>query len=140
MRTGPRGTDRLDTTATADVGIVSPGTDSISTLSDRCVSSQQVNWWLVHEYVGGRLEQAGTWPMAGTPAWCALPDDDPRKLAALLDAAQHWALRVDTCQQAQCEASRDISAGWDWSAIATEMIQRDCFYRERQWLRRRAAS
>ena len=46
----------------------------------------------------------------GTPAWCSLANDDPRKWAALLDASEHWALRVDTCQEARCEASSDISA------------------------------
>jgi hypothetical protein len=56
--------------------------------------------------------------MVGTPAWCALPDTDPAKLAALLDAARHWALRVDSCQQALCEASHDISAAADWHAIS----------------------
>jgi hypothetical protein len=42
-----------------------------------------------------------------------LDDTDPRKVAALFDAAQHWALRVETSQQAQAETSRDISAAAD---------------------------
>src|SRR5690348_3635085 len=72
--------------------------------------NQQVSWWSVHEHVAPLLESAGTWPMVGTPEWCALSDDDPRKLAALYDAARHWALRVETAQQARAEASRSISA------------------------------
>jgi hypothetical protein len=59
------------------------------------ISSQQVNWLTVHEYVEPQLTAVGQWPMAGTPEWCALPDG-PVKLAALYDAARHHALRVDT--------------------------------------------
>jgi hypothetical protein len=95
-------------------------------------ASQQVSWWSVHEQVTGLLQEVGDWPMAGTPAWCALDDDDPVKLAALFDAAQHWALRVETCQEAECEASHDISAVADWSAIATEIRQRREVYIPRE--------
>jgi hypothetical protein len=62
--------------------------------------------------------------MAGTPAWCALDDEDPLKEAALLDAAQHHTLRVETAQQQRCEASRAVAAAEDWGSIATEMQQR----------------
>jgi hypothetical protein len=82
------------------------------------------------------LERVGSWPMAGTPAWCELPDDDPAKLAAVLDAARHFALRVETCQVARCDAGRDIAAGADWSAIAHEIRDRAAFYAARPWLRR----
>lgn len=88
------------------------------------VSSQAVSWWSVHEFITPVLNQANSWPMAGTPAWCSLAHDDPEKWAALLDAAQHWALRVETCQEATCEASRDISAAADWSGIAQEPQRR----------------
>jgi hypothetical protein len=81
----------------------------------------------------------GVWPAAGTPAWCDLPDDDPAKLAALLDAAQHWALRVETCQQAQCEASHDISAAYDWGAIARRLRDEAEFYRQKPYLKRKAS-
>jgi hypothetical protein len=96
------------------------------------VSSQQVNWWEVHSYVTPVLEAVGTWPMAGTPEWCELADDDPRKTAALFDAAQHWALRVETCQTAQCEASHSLSAAADWSGIATKALYRRIAYIPRE--------
>jgi hypothetical protein len=102
-------------------------------------ASQQVSWWSVHEFVAPRLDAAKSWPILGSPAWCELPDRDPRKWAALLDAAQHWALRVETCQQAQCEASRDISAAADWSAIARETFVRNQFYAAKPWLKRIAS-
>jgi hypothetical protein len=86
--------------------------------------SSAVSWCSVHEHVAPLLEAAGSWPMVGTPEWCDLDDDDPRKLAALLDAARHWALRLETCQQARAEASRDISAAADWPAIADHIRRR----------------
>jgi hypothetical protein len=108
------------------------------TLAEHLAASgnQQVSWWQVHEYVQPILAAAGSWPMAGTPAWCALADDDPAKLAALLDAARHWALRVDTCQAAACEASRDISAAADWAAAGQHIKTRREFYAEKPWLKR----
>lgn len=80
--------------------------------------SQQVSWSDVHEFVAARIGVVGDFPMAGTPAWCSLADSDPRKLAALFDAAQHWVLRVETCQVAECGASHDVSAATDWSEVA----------------------
>jgi Protein of unknown function (DUF2742) len=71
------------------------------------VTSQQVSWWTVHEFVTAHL-QVEHWPMAGTPAWCLFNDDDPVKLAAVLDAARHWALRIETCQQAYADAGSDF--------------------------------
>ena len=59
-----------------------------------------VSWWSVHEYVERLLTDTGSWPMVGTPEWCDLADDDPRKRAAVFDAAQHFALRVETSQAA----------------------------------------
>ena len=56
--------------------------------------------------------------MVGTPAWCQLPDTDRRKWAALLDAARHWALRVETAQQARAEAAKDVAQAEDWGAVA----------------------
>jgi hypothetical protein len=106
------------------------------------MGSAQVSWWSVHEWVqpylepylddAGALPIAGALPMAGSPDWCALEDTDPRKLAALLDAAQHWALRVETAQEARCEASRAVSAAADWSGIATETFWRRGAYIPRE--------
>ncbi len=79
--------------------------------------SQQVAWWPVHEFVAPVLARIGSWPMVGTPEWCALPDDDRRKIAAVFDAARHWALRVDMSQEARAEASKAISAATDWTTV-----------------------
>jgi len=98
--------------------------------------SGQVDWWSVHEFVAPYLTAA---PMAGTPAWCDLPADDPLKWIALLDAARHWALRVETCQAAACEASRDVAAAYDWAAISVEFHRLTGFYAEKPWMRRTSA-
>jgi hypothetical protein len=103
------------------------------------VPSQQVAWWEVHQWVTDQLADVDNWPMAGSPAWCALDDTDPRKVAALLDAARHWALRVDTCQQARAEASRDISAAANWSGIAQEIRSRSEFHAPFPWMKRASA-
>lgn len=97
--------------------------------------NQQVSWWCVHEFVAPYLDAAA--PMAGTPAWCDLPGTDPAKWAALLDAAQHWALRVETCQEAECEAGRDISAAYDWGAIGRYLRDEAEFYQRKPYLKRR---
>jgi hypothetical protein len=98
-----------------------------------------VSWWDVHEHVAPYLAAAGSWPTAGTPAWCALPNGDPAKLAALLDAARHWALRLECCQAAECQASHAISAAEDWAAIGNAIRRHTEFYAEKPYLRRRPA-
>jgi hypothetical protein len=99
-------------------------------------ASQQVSWWSVHEYVTTQLDGIDQWPMVGTPAWCLLDDNDPVKLAAVYDAAQHWALRLETSQQAHCDASHDLSDAADWSAIAQNLRAYNEYHAARPWLKR----
>ncbi|HYQ36849.1 MAG TPA: DUF2742 domain-containing protein [Mycobacterium sp.] len=100
------------------------------------MGSAAVSWWSVHEwvqpYLQPYLDAAGPLPMVGTPEWCALDDADPRKVAALFDAAQHWALRIETGQTALAEASRDISASTEWASVATEIFWRRSAYIPRE--------
>jgi len=103
------------------------------------IYSSQVGWWAVHEHVSPLLELVGSWPLAGSPAWCALDDRDPVKKAALLDAARHWSLRLETCQASRCEASRDVAGRADWSALARHVRNDAAFYAERPWLKRVAS-
>ena len=88
------------------------------------IDSRTVDWWAVHQYAEPSLTEVGSWPMLGTLAWQHLPADDPIKLAAVLDAARHWALRIDTAQEAMAEASRSISVAGDWPAVARGMQRR----------------
>ncbi|MED5812933.1 DUF2742 domain-containing protein [Mycolicibacterium sp. 050232] len=82
------------------------------------VGSREVAWWPFHEWIQPYLDTAGDYPPAGTPAWCALSDNDRRKWAAALDAAQHHVLRVETAQAAKAEAAQSISAAADWAGLA----------------------
>jgi Protein of unknown function (DUF2742) len=101
--------------------------------------SQQVSWWSVHEFVQKFLDTAGNYPPAGTPAWCELLDGDRRKWAALLDAAQHHALRVETAQEQDAQAAKDVSAAADWSRIAQYIRDQRDFYAAQPWLKRVAS-
>lgn len=89
------------------------------------LGSQSVDWWAVAEFVEPMLSAVGSWPTAGTVAWIQLDDGDPRKLAALFDAARHHALRVDGAQEALAAASKDVSAAADWAAVSRGMFHRD---------------
>lgn len=104
------------------------------------MTNSQVSWWSVHECVSQLLDRVGEWPLIGTPEWCALPNNDPAKLAAIYSAAEHWALRLETCQQAKADASKDIAQAADWAAIGCDIARREGFYRERPWLRRKKAA
>lgn len=92
------------------------------------IASQQVSWWSVHRWVQRYLDAAGNYPPAGTPAWCELADGDRRKWAALLDAAQHHVLRVETAQAAVIEASKAIAHEDDWRPLrrGRAYIPRQC--------------
>lgn len=88
--------------------------------------SQQVSWWPVHEFVDAVVQQAncGPIPAAGTPAWCALSDGDPRKLLAVAVGGEHHVLRIETAQETAAETSKAIAAATDWSRIARDIHQR----------------
>lgn len=103
------------------------------------MSAQSVSWWSVHEYVTRLNATISEWPLAGTPAWCDLPDYDPRKLAAVLDAGQHHALRVEVAQESRADASKAISAAADWHGISQEISQIRNFRRTRPWAQRVAS-
>ncbi len=103
------------------------------------IASRSVSWWSVHEFASTVLDQVTGWPVVGSPAWCALADEDPLKWAALIDAAQHWALHLEINQEARAEASRDVAAAADWPAVAREIKQRNDFYAARPWLKRVAS-
>lgn len=100
------------------------------------IQSQQVSWWDVQTFVDPWLAVVGSWPTAGTPAWCALPDGDPAKIAALCDAARHWALRLELNQEARADASQGVSGAVDWAKLSREIQQRSDFREARPWAKR----
>jgi hypothetical protein len=92
------------------------------------IESQQVSWWSVHEFVQRYLDTAAHYPAAGTPAWCELSDADRRKWAALLAAAEHHVLRVETAQEQRAEASYAIADAADWAQIARDIRRHNGAY------------
>lgn len=81
------------------------------------MTSRQVAWFPVYEFVARLLASAGGRPTAGTPAWLALDDDDPAKLDAVLILGVHMALRLDTEQASRAEASRAVASAPDWRPL-----------------------
>lgn len=117
-----------------------------------------VDWLPVRDYVrrqlaalssnlwtpGAEPDRSTIAPIAGTPEWQALDDNDPTKLAAVLAAGSRWALEVelDRIHQraaAEKDAALEISQAVDWTAISKQITDRDRFYRDHPDLRRKAA-
>lgn len=80
--------------------------------------SQQVSWWPVHEFITELVAHTANLPAAGTPAWCALADGDPRKLLALAVAGEHHVLRMETGQEHLAVLAKDIADAIDCTALA----------------------
>lgn len=114
---------------------------------ERTTASRSVAWWPVLTFVADRLgvettavpEISKRLPLLGTPAWCALPDDDPAKLAAVLDGGCRWALRLELNQEALAEASKAIAASEDWRGIAQELTGLRSFRTANPWAKRVAS-
>jgi hypothetical protein len=92
------------------------------------VTARTVSWWPVHQLVVPVLDRVGSWPMAGSVRWVGLDNCDPAKWAAVLDAARHHALRVETAQMSLADASHAIAGAEDWAQIARETLQRSAAY------------
>lgn len=106
---------------------------------DECTevtTARTVDWWTVHQFVIEWLSRVESWPLVGTLEWQRLTDDDARKWASLLDAAQHWALRVEAAQDARAEASRAVAAATDWAAVSSELRQIRDFKAANLWAKR----
>jgi Protein of unknown function (DUF2742) len=106
------------------------------------LADRVVDWLAVHHHIAPLLEKTGSWPTVGTPAWCALPDDDPAKLAAIYAAARHEALRIAMMQEAAEQASKAVSAavreqGGSWGEIGRRIRRHTEFETEHPWARRR---
>ncbi|AHC23838.2 hypothetical protein TS71_20730 [Mycolicibacterium neoaurum] len=95
-----------------------------------------MDWFPVHRLVTPIVDQFETLPVAGTLPWQELADTDPAKWASVLDVARYGALHLQLRQEALAEASRDISASTDWTAIA----RRHRADRGRAYIPRRRAS
>ncbi|PQM52032.1 DUF2742 domain-containing protein [Mycolicibacter virginiensis] len=82
------------------------------------MTNRQVCWTAVLEFVERRGINPANVLAAGTPQWCQLDDHHPDKLAAVLAAGVHHALRVDLAQEAAADASKTIGAAGLLTAAA----------------------
>lgn len=86
-------------------------------------ASQQVDWYETFTYASNIAAQHGlsldhrVLPIAGTPQWCGVPDDDARKLLALILGGVRESLNHEVEQERRATASVDVSKSADWSAI-----------------------
>jgi hypothetical protein len=86
------------------------------------LESQQVSWLPTFEFAASWAAEYGLdlidddLPNPGTPRWSGLPD--AHKLAALLLRGSKAVLHDEGEQQERAEASKDISAAADWTALA----------------------
>ena len=93
-------------------------------------SSLQVSWYEVFRFASQIAAQHGAvldhraLPVAGTASWCGLPDDDARKLLALLLGGVREALSNDMRQEAIQQAGADVHGGDDWSWLAPTVQRR----------------
>lgn len=109
------------------------------------MTDQPITWEPVHTFVGRLLAGRSTTIICGTPDWIQLDDDDPAKVAALLQAGSRWCLEMEIAQIEQqrldAKASAiDISQARDWAAVAQRIRDRDAFYRDHPDLRRKKVS
>ncbi len=91
-------------------------------------SSREVDWHAVALFADPLLTRFSSLPLPGTPEWVALPDTDPRKLAALINVARFWALDATCSQEAIAEASKAITASADWSELSRQIPRRRSVY------------
>jgi hypothetical protein len=113
-----------------------PSNTTMIDSSQYATESRQVAWWPVHEFVAALVSQANNLPIAGTPAWQALADGDPRKLLAVAVAGEHHVLRMEAAQEAMADASREIAGAEDWATVARRMQSRAAFRARNPWAKR----
>lgn len=85
------------------------------------LASRQVSWFEVYRYAEHIAAQHNLaldhTLIPGTPQWCGRPDDDARKLLALVLGGVRDALRNDAHQTAMADASREIANAATWSKL-----------------------
>ncbi|GAA1681631.1 hypothetical protein MMUR_05540 [Mycolicibacterium murale] len=102
-------------------------------------ASAQVNWYstfaFAERFAAGQDVQLANLPIAGTPAWCGLPDDDARKLLSLVLGGVREALNHDVEQEHRAAASREVSGSARWITEHNRFLSN----RGRTYIRRESA-
>lgn len=91
-------------------------------------ASRQVSWFEVYAFAERLAANHGAaldhHLIAGTPRWCGMPDDDARKLLALVLGGVREALAHDAEQEQRAQASHDVAAGTDVDSIVRGIRRR----------------
>ena len=89
------------------------------------LQSQQVSWFEVYSYATrfAASHDVGLnhLPLPGTPQWCGLPDDDARKLLALVLGGVREALVNETRQERLADSAKAIASAVDCTALAQQI-------------------
>lgn len=89
--------------------------------------SRQVSWFETYSYAARLAAEhdatLSNLPFPGTPQWCGLPDDDARKLLALLLGGVREALHNEVHQEHLADAGKKIAEAMDANALAQNIIQ-----------------
>jgi len=87
--------------------------------------SQQVSWFEVYSYAtrfaASRDVGLNHLPLPGTPLWCGLPDDDARKLMALVLGGVREALANEMTQEQLAASAKAIADAVDCAALANRI-------------------
>lgn len=92
------------------------------------LASRQVSWFEVYSFAerfaaNHDLDLQGLDLLPGTPQWCGMDDDDARKLMALVLGGVREALNHEVAQEHRADASHEISAAADWTALSKRIAQ-----------------
>ena len=81
-------------------------------------ASREISWYstflFAERYASDHDVALDNLPIAGTPAWCGMPDDDARKLLALVLGGVREALNHDAAQAQLIDASHEVAAAAKW--------------------------
>lgn len=91
--------------------------------------NRQVNFYETFTYAARVAAEHGValahdLPIAGTLQWCGMPDDDARKLMALVLGGVREALANEARQDAIAEAGEAIWEAEDWRTVARQVQKR----------------
>jgi hypothetical protein len=90
----------------------------------------------------------GELPSYGTPAWCALPADDPRRVASCVVAAECWASELEP-ERLRQRLEDEIAAqryveekivAEAWSRASSNVVSISTSRRRGSWERKQGAS
>lgn len=98
--------------------------------------SRQVSWFETYSYAARLAAHhdatLSNLPLPGTPQWCGLPDDDARKLLALVLGGVREALHNEIYQEHVADAGKKVAEAIDASALARRIQGRESAYIERR--------